>query len=347
MESAVSSNLGEEYLDCVFLKRGILQSRRQIQRAYRERKRARTLQESTAAPTAAAIVDSDVTVLQTLATGDAHALEMGTDTQQVQQAALPVAATALLELYHGSDHDADEFRLDSEVHTCHTALSLQGDSESNEHLWEKSFHVFKNLLNLDVRNFDSELAKFVLSKQRTAGNIQRDGLRKQITITDGNDFSTLPTSVRNVLDQLRAFVEGAYPGRETRYWSILWSKRACRTQIPHYDYKFLSARAAEGLQVSDSAYSVMLATENGALLPIWEDENDLEHPSIVRFDRGDVVVFRHDVLHAGAPYANGHQFRIHTHLESRKLRHDIGSVVRLKLSTKELVACVRAINVCS
>lgn len=75
-----------------------------------------------------------------------------------------------------------------------------------------------------------------------------------------------------------------------------------------------------------------MSTSDGAVLPVWRNCENLNCFEVIRFDKGDAVLFRWDVFHAGAPYESGHSFRLHAYLESSTILHDHNAVVHVDMN---------------
>src|SRR3546814_6573784 len=142
------------------------------------------------------------------------------------------------------------------------------------------------------------------------------------------------------LRELDALMGIGFFGRERNAWTALWSDPGCTLQQPHSDFKLTNAklRSCGGVpdDIEQRAFSMLFCTSDGGILPIWVDDDNLEQFQLLQLNRGDVCFFHSDVTHAGAPYALGHRYRIHVHLDSKQVYHLAGYVEQVKMSKLEL-----------
>lgn len=97
---------------------------------------------------------------------------------------------------------------------------------------------------------------------------------------------------------------GLLYGRTMGTAVVLHSYRGCRQQPWHTDY---DPQLVEGLR--KKPLGVLLALEDGTRLCVSGHDD-------VQLQRGDTLVFEGDVVHAGAPYEDRPNTRIHVYLPS-------------------------------
>lgn len=168
-------------------------------------------------------------------------------------------------------------------------------------------------------------------RNRRQFSIQDNDARNQAYLEFGS-VARNKQQLTEMLDWLTAVFKLVMPGRQPVGWTARWSEPGCATQHPHYDYP--PQRVPEDWQ--ERAFSMRLCTCDGGLLPVWEDERKLEEFELIRLNRGDMVLFRSDVLHTGAPYEHGHRYTLHVYLDSKLVVHRHDYVKRLELTDEQL-----------
>lgn len=182
--------------------------------------------------------------------------------------------------------------------------------------------------------FEEQLVRIV--GNRVTYSIQDNYARCQANLDLGRIRRTQSLrKVTEVLDHLIDLLAVIMPGRAPTDWTALWSNPDCATQHPHFDYHRDNPMPENW---RERAFSMILATSDGALLPVWNDKEQMEQFEVFRLDKGDLIFFRSDVLHTGAPYAGGHRYRIHAYMNSRTIAHEHGRVDRIEELTEEQLA---------
>lgn len=100
-------------------------------------------------------------------------------------------------------------------------------------------------------------------------------------------------------------------------WSVLQSRPGCAEQRPHTDYDVEDPGFQAAMAAGSPPFGVLTALEPGTHLVTYglrgsatrEDRQD------VCLEPGDVLVFRGDVVHAGAAY-DSDNVRLHAYLDS-------------------------------
>jgi hypothetical protein len=183
-------------------------------------------------------------------------------------------------------------------------------------------------------DFEEQLARVV--GNRVTYSIQDEYARCQANLELGRiRRSRHLLKLAEVLNHLIDLLAVIMPGRVPADWTALWSNPGCATQHPHFDYHRDSPMPENW---RERAFSMILATSDGALLPVWNDKEHMEQVEVFRLDKGDLIFFRSDVLHAGAPYEGGHRYRIHAYMDSQAVAHEHGKVDRLDELTEEQLA---------
>jgi len=150
-----------------------------------------------------------------------------------------------------------------------------------------------------------------------------DRKRKQIAL--GNEI--VPELKASIDDLLRR----RYCKLKPTNMVVLHSKPGCQQQNPHCDYEQLDngrifAEARDDL----IALGCVIAVMDGTRLEVWPRSMRVRsrQPSglpiareTLQLNRGDMLVFRGDLTHAGSAYDTDN-FRLHTYLDSPAIKRD-------------------------
>lgn len=131
-----------------------------------------------------------------------------------------------------------------------------------------------------------------------------DGLRRQQRFKN-DETVAIAQFTTGVVAALRA--NGVVGVRHSIVeWVVLLSLAGCREQHPHTDFD-PDARAGP--------LGVLIGLEPHTKLVVFEvvDDGGLA-PHTIEFSRGDIVVFRHDTIHAGAAY-DVRNIRVHCYVD--------------------------------
>ena len=133
------------------------------------------------------------------------------------------------------------------------------------------------------------------------------------------NFSKLDGKVRRKLELLNTFLRSGFPFCEPTDWVCLASLPGCERQSQHTDFDAGLIRRAtnDGINVAAFPYSCLAAINDGAKLYISSDKRE----KAISYNRGDVIIFRGDIVHAGTESVEGHFGRIHVYLDSANVKH--------------------------
>jgi len=117
-------------------------------------------------------------------------------------------------------------------------------------------------------------------------------------------------------------VSGAVPflgRRACREWVVIRSEAGCQRQHRHRDF---DPAAVCGLADDDIPLAVIVGLDSDAKLVVWPTCIRGKTPAaddpgtIITFGTGDVVVFRGDLVHAGAAYPEKCNVRVHSYVDA-------------------------------
>ena len=128
--------------------------------------------------------------------------------------------------------------------------------------------------------------------------------------------------LQDMLNSINGFLSRAYPYNTACDWSVLESLPDCGEQLPHRDYHGAPFLGAGPFDVS---YAAILCITDGGYLKVYNCSSEGISQELIELSRGDLVVFRGDLIHAGTASVNGHFARLHAYLDSESIKHDTTS----------------------
>ena len=147
-----------------------------------------------------------------------------------------------------------------------------------------------------------------------------DGQRKQFPV---KKLVRGCAELRNVWERLSAWISVTYPNHQVKDAVVLLSlDGGCLPQIAHTDYTEESLRNVNLLEESSERIPLacILALQDDTPFDVWPgaitfngEGEPFEHCTVV-LNRGDVLIFRGDLVHAGAAFGNANA-RLHTYLD--------------------------------
>lgn len=149
-----------------------------------------------------------------------------------------------------------------------------------------------------------------------AENDDNDLLRLQV------DYNKLQGRMpRSLRDQLVSLLQKECPGHSIRGMAVLRSEPGCLPQIPHTDYAEVLVESPWYDWTTDQVpLGCVVALQDGTVFDVWPgairfkfEGHTFCHQQLV-LNRGDVVVFRGDLVHAGAGFDRSN-VRVHCYLE--------------------------------
>lgn len=147
-----------------------------------------------------------------------------------------------------------------------------------------------------------------------------DHKRQQCSLTRNT------VKINEFLDQVEEMISENHPHLNSNNWVVIYSKAGCGDQASHCDYVPNNQLA----RIPDEVFplALLVAIMPGTKIHIWKGSHRLAYlnrecleeaepveKTTVYLNPGDVLVFRGDLVHAGAGYED-ENVRVHTFLES-------------------------------
>lgn len=128
-------------------------------------------------------------------------------------------------------------------------------------------------------------------------------------------------------DKIARKLRCLYPGTRVSNWVVLTSTPGCADQMPHTDWELTNSRNGCVHQFGPSvrSFGAIVALQDNTRLHVWPGSHRLFGPcsgtptrrirrKTLRLNAGDVCVFRHDLVHAGAGYTTTNH-RLHAYMD--------------------------------
>jgi hypothetical protein len=207
------------------------------------------------------------------------------------------------------------------------------DTPNNIHT--QGYHIFRNSLNL-TKDVEDELLK--LSKNMSGAifntNQNNDRKRRQKYLNQKNK------NIQKFKCDMNNFIKENISDTLTpNSWVILKSLKNCKRQLAHTDY----APSIEMEEAANEDYPLLMlvALMDNTTLDVWSNsiniitssESELKKRkkikrTTVKLDKGDILVFRADFVHAGSGYED-ENVRLHCFLDSDKIFRHHGDTFRM------------------
>jgi hypothetical protein len=161
------------------------------------------------------------------------------------------------------------------------------------------------------------------------GSEENDGKRKQIQLSEvvkhlvSKKLYRSAISVVGFIRKVDDLLSGIFPRHSCRDSALLLSEKGCGMQKAHTDYTEKVLDSVSGLD-GEMPLGCLVALMDETFLDVWEGSikenyNNGQHKKL-ELCRGDVVIFRGDLVHAGSAYPNRSNLRVHFYLDTPNIR---------------------------
>lgn len=208
------------------------------------------------------------------------------------------------------DLDTESFRQDSKRQT-----------RQKDQLHVEGFVVHKNLVEITPNvlqdlSRQSARAQIIFNGVNQGSVVKGDGKRKQFKLGRSKIAEALTTLMDDKLSNLS-------PHKRSP-WVVIQSLAGCQEQPPHTDYEPLA-----DLPLEEIPLALLLAVMPNTKLHVWPrsiglntDASRITSPiakQTIELEPGDAVLFRGDLVHAGAAYQQDH-LRMHCYLDTATVK---------------------------
>lgn len=106
-------------------------------------------------------------------------------------------------------------------------------------------------------------------------------------------------------------------------WAAIKSRAGCKEQRAHTDYDPKAADFRRSATLGEHPYSAIFALEKGTSFVVYGPASTATRRTrrLVSLERGDLLIFRGDVVHAGAAYRKPNT-RVHVYIDHARVRRD-------------------------
>jgi ectoine hydroxylase-related dioxygenase (phytanoyl-CoA dioxygenase family) len=183
-------------------------------------------------------------------------------------------------------------------------------------LYKNGFAIVNNVLQLD--NTDVETITNFAKTQFGYSLHNKNNDHKRSQIHFGNNQVNCISKYHDILRQM-------LPDYKIENSSIIKSKSGCNEQDAHIDYCINDAISEKFNESKIPPINAMFAIERGSKLKVYPKSHKIFKsvkpkkaikPIYVRLNKGSVLFFRGDVVHAGCAYLRTNH-RIHTFLKPK------------------------------
>lgn len=125
---------------------------------------------------------------------------------------------------------------------------------------------------------------------------------------------------KHITKKLQAFIETkGFQGKKINDLVILHSADLCKRQQLHYDYEVGKLRL---LDPDKYPFGVIVGVQDNSRLIVYNEIHQIKET--IHFNKGDVILFRGDLLHAGAEYYKKNT-RMHAYIDSPEYKREKNS----------------------
>ena len=182
-------------------------------------------------------------------------------------------------------------------------------TKNQNNITKNGYHIYKNILEID-ENIIPILEKQINGKNGGPifNGTKNDKKRLQSNVARNNN------TINNFLINLESTIYNLLPKDSPLYfsnWVILKSISGCSSQKPHTDYDPISIDKISNDE-KKCPLLVLVSLMPETYLDIWNIDGNHQKLTL---DKGDILIFRADIIHAGSSYINDN-IRIHSYLDS-------------------------------
>lgn len=182
-------------------------------------------------------------------------------------------------------------------------------TKNQNNITKNGYHIYKNILEID-ENIIPILEKQINGKNGGPifNGTKNDKKRLQSNVPRNNN------TINNFLINLETTIYNLLPKDSPLYfsnWVILKSISGCSSQKPHTDYDPISIDKISNDE-KKCPLLVLVSLMPETYLDIWNIDGNHQKLTL---DKGDILIFRADIIHAGSSYINDN-IRIHSYLDS-------------------------------
>lgn len=180
---------------------------------------------------------------------------------------------------------------------------------------KESYKIYKNVFEINdeiLFDLDSQVSK--------NGSKIFNGIKKN---DNKRIQSTIRTNKKNkeLVKGLYDFVSEINPELKPSKFVIIKSKINCEKQMAHLDYEY-NDELKNIENDEDVPLLVLVALMPNTSMYIWDKISETLSAEIspikIELDKGDILVFRADTIHAGSDYL-AENIRMHCYLDSEKI----------------------------
>jgi hypothetical protein len=201
-------------------------------------------------------------------------------------------------------------------------------------MWRNAFHV------------EDDLVQFVRDMKHYRGIFNRDGKRLQRSLIERGACVRRLVPLVNAIETFVTARIGSV--LQPANWVAIKSTPGCKRQHAHTDYAYDAQLRSLANDPSHMPLSLLVALMDDTFLYVWPDSCDIMQfperfgevsPIKLTLNRGDLLLFRADLIHAGSDYDN-ENVRLHCYLDSPVIRREKNRTFRIHMHADLAVRAV-------
>jgi len=122
---------------------------------------------------------------------------------------------------------------------------------------------------------------------------------------------------KHISKKLQNFIEKkGFREKKVNDLVIIHSTELCKRQQLHYDYDLQRLRS---LDDKDYPFGMLIGVQNNSRFIVYNEL--IQKKQTIHFNKGDIVMFRGDIRHAGAEYYSNNT-RLHAYVDSMEYKRE-------------------------
>lgn len=183
--------------------------------------------------------------------------------------------------------------------------------------------VFPNNITIfrELDKFADEDTEIIFNTKKT-----NDKKRSQVTLTGCNVKVKMTNNTKSFVHNINMTLKNMFPDHTPSDMVVLRSDPGCKAQIAHQDYRTKDLWPIdEYIPDKEFPLGVVIALMDDTYFDVWPEsigflnKKTKINPKRLKINKEDVVIFRGDLVHAGASFEE-YNIRIHTYLDHPKIK---------------------------
>lgn len=224
---------------------------------------------------------------------------------------------------------APEAKVQREISFEDTDTALT--QEQLEQLHTRGYTLLKGGMAVDPdTTYYRQLEDFARNNAGTIFN--PDDKRRQVELTGKKQKVAMYADTERFTERVWSKLQKMFPNHTPNDLVVLSSEPGCKEQKAHQDYLEKDLKKKDGATPppDEIPLGVIVALMDDTYIDVWPgaiktlSEAGKVKPKRLRFNRGDIVIFRGDLVHAGSAYTK-FNMRLHTYMDHPSVKRKFNS----------------------